>query len=110
VVHRAIAVCELGAYDDRLDELLARFDDDDEPVTGQEGLEARLDEACGAVDPDWEQTPLAIARAVIVYLAYRRDELDADPARLLRLAVRAEFDGAPPPALADWLSAAGVAA
>jgi hypothetical protein len=110
VVHRSVAACELGPYDERVDDLLARFEDDDEPVTGDDDLALRLDEACGAIDPDWEETPLAIARAVVLYLAYRRDELDADPATLLRLAVRSEFDGEPPPPLAEWLSAAGVAA
>jgi hypothetical protein len=51
-----------------------------------------------------------MASAVAVYLAHRRTELDNEPDQLLRLAARAEFDGNPPPAIADWLSERGVEA
>jgi hypothetical protein len=44
-----------------------------------------------------------MAQAVAVYLAHRRDELSEDPVELLRLAVRAEFDGQPPGGLQQWL-------
>jgi len=43
VVHRAVEVCE-DSTSDGLDELLRRFEDDDEPVTGIEDVEARVDE------------------------------------------------------------------
>jgi hypothetical protein len=49
-----------------------------------------------------------MARAVIVYLAHRRDELGAEPAELLRLAARAEFHGEPPEAAARWLADQGI--
>jgi hypothetical protein len=48
--------------------------------------------------------------AVAVYLAHRRDEIAAPREELLRLAARAEFDGAPPDDVADWLAAEGVSA
>jgi hypothetical protein len=112
VVRRAVDVCELGApADDRLGDLLERFEDADVPVRGLEDVELRLDEVLGTIDVDWEDDPvLAMAGAVAVYLAFRPDELNADPEKLLRLAARAEFDGQPPPAVADWLAAAGVEA
>jgi hypothetical protein len=95
--------------DERLDDLLERFEDADEPVRALEDVELRADEALGTIDPDWEDAPvLAMAEAVIVYLAFRPDELDVEAAELLRLAARAEFDGAPAPAVADWLREAGV--
>jgi len=50
-----------------------------------------------------------MARAITVYLAHRRDELDEDGETLLRLAARAEFGGDPPPAVAAWLVEQGVA-
>ncbi len=40
---------------------------------------------------------LVMGAAVATYLAYHRDELDDDPADILRLAARAEF-AAPRPA------------
>ncbi|MCW3030906.1 MAG: hypothetical protein JWM66_1039 [Solirubrobacterales bacterium] len=112
VVRRAVDVCELGApADDRLGDLLERFEDADVPVRGLEDVELRLDEVLGTIDVDWEDDPvLAMAGAVAVDLAFRPDELNADAEKLLRLAARAEFDGRPPPAVADWLAAAGVEA
>jgi hypothetical protein len=37
-----------------------------------------------------------------------RDEVDADPVELLRLAARAEFHGGPPEAAARWLADQGI--
>jgi hypothetical protein len=111
VVRRAVDACEIAAPadDDRLGELLERFEDADQPVRGLEDVEQRVDEALGTIDLEWEQEPpLAMAGAVAVYLAFRPDELDADAETLLRLAARAEYGGEPPPAVADWLAAAGV--
>ena len=49
-----------------------------------------------------------MARAIVVYLAHRRDELGSAPLELLRLAARAEFHGHPPPHVAQWLAQQGV--
>lgn len=109
-VHRAVTACELGEPDEGLDELLLRFEDADAPIRGLSDIELRLDEVLGTIDPDWEESPaLSMARAVVLYLAFRRDEADAPPEELLRLAARAEFDGHPPPHVRAWLEAAGVA-
>ncbi|MCW3034600.1 MAG: hypothetical protein QOK19_1221 [Solirubrobacteraceae bacterium] len=109
-VHRAVEVCEIGELDEPLEELLLRFEDDDEPIHAVENIELRIDESLGAIDPDWEQSgSLSMARSVVVYLAYRRDEIDADAEELLRLAARAEFAGHPPPPVAQWLQLAGIA-
>jgi hypothetical protein len=113
-VHRAVEVCEVGEVDGRLGELLARFEDADEPIRAIPDMEMRLDEVLGAIDPYWESfslppdSSLAMARAVTVYLAFRRDEISADALTLLRLAARAEFHGVPPHAVREWLRAAGV--
>jgi hypothetical protein len=103
-VRRAVDICDDGSAG--LDDLLARFEDDDEPITAIDDVEARLNEALGPPD-DWEPA-LTMARAVVVYLRYRRDQVDSDPAELLRLAARAEFDGEPPEPVARWLEARGV--
>jgi hypothetical protein len=106
VVRRAVEACDDGSSE-ALGELLGRFEDADEPIAAIEDIEASLDEAFGPVFPD-EDPALAMARATIVYLRYRRDEVDADPTDLLRLAARAEFGDEPPDALARWLSRQGV--
>jgi hypothetical protein len=109
-VRRAVEVCEAGELDEPLEDLELRFEDSDEPIASAETLELRLDETLGAIDPDWEYSgSLSMARAVVLYLAYRRDEVDAAPEELLRLAARAEFDGHPPPNVTEWLESAGVA-
>lgn len=107
VVHRAVEVCE-DSTSQSLDELLERFEDDDEPVTAIPDVQERLDVALGPPDADEDDGALTMARAVIVYLAHRRDEMDADPVELLRLAARAEFDGHPPDPAARWLSEQGI--
>ena len=106
-VHRAVEVCDLGGAD--LDDLLVRFEDDDEPISAVgSGIEQRVAEATGALDPEREDPAVVMAGAVIVYLAYRRDAADEEPEELLRLAARAEFEGHPPPHVAQWLKEAGV--
>lgn len=107
VVHRAVEVCE-DSSSEGLDELLERFEDADEPITGIEDVGARIDAEMGPVEFDEDDGSLTMARAVIVYLAHRRDELGEDPGELLRLAARAEFHGQPPPHVSRWLTEHGI--
>src|SRR5215210_7934011 len=102
VVHRAVEVTDpSGRYG--VAELLEPVEDADEPITAHEDIEADLAELKGRVDPQDEDPAVMMAVAVATYLAFRRDELDDDPDDLLRLAVRAEFDGQPPDNVAAWL-------
>lgn len=107
VVHRAVEVCE-DSRSTGLDELLQRFEDDDEPIAAIEDVEERLIEALGPPELDDDDAALTMARAVVVYLAHRRDEVEADPIELLQLAARAEFHGAPPEPVARWLADQGI--
>lgn len=107
VVHRAVEVCDDGSSEG-LDDLLLRFEDADEPIAAIEDVEERLNEALGPPDADEAEAPLTMARAVVTYLAHRRDELDAPPVELLRLSARAEFHGDPPEHVARWLALQGV--
>lgn len=103
VVHRAVEVTDPEGANDALGALLERFEDEDEPVTAVEDFEEAVSEGVNSVgDPDIDPE-LTMAQAVAVYLAHRRDELEEDPVELLRLAVRAEFDGHPPAAVQAWL-------
>ena len=108
VVQRAVEVCDPEGVSDALVSLLERYEDDDVPITAVPVLADQLDVVVNEID-DPESTPeLDMARAVILYLAHRRDELNQNPDELLRLAVRAEFDGKPPAQVADWLTTQGI--
>jgi hypothetical protein len=97
-------VVDPAAHDPDVTDLLARFEDADEPVTAVADVEQRLAEVAGARDPEQEAGGLQVAVAVATYLAYRRDELADDPDELVRLAVRSEFERHPPQSVADWLA------
>jgi hypothetical protein len=107
VVHRAVEVTdpsgEFGVAD-----LLRYVEDADEPVTAHQNIEEELAELKGRVDPQDEDPAVMTAVAVATYLAFRRDEIDDDPGDILRLAIRAEFDGAPPDNVRSWLEEQGV--
>lgn len=107
VVRRAVEVCE-DSSSEGLDELLVRFEDDDEPVSAVGDIEERLNRVLGPPEFDDDDGAVAMARAVIIYLAHRRDELGADAVELLRLAARAEFHNEPPEAAARWLADHGI--
>lgn len=108
VVRRAVEVCDPTDEDGRLGDLLARFEDADEPVRAVENLEERLAIALEGVDVEIDDPAVSMAGATILYLARRRDELLADPERILRLAARAEWKGDPPELVRDWLAERGV--
>jgi hypothetical protein len=109
VVQRAAAVCDPEGANDAVSEFLRRLEDRDEPITGLADVSRELAEVTGMIDPEGEDPALAMAAAVSVYLAHRRDELNDDRQDVLLLAARAEFDGRPPGPVAEWLAAQGVA-
>jgi hypothetical protein len=105
VVQAAVDVCDDGSSE-AIDELIERFEDDDEPISAVGDIEQRLEQRVGPIE---EGDPaFRMACAVIVYLAHRRDEINADADELLRLAARAEFDGRPPDDVTQWLTQQGV--
>jgi hypothetical protein len=109
VVRRAVEVCELDGDVDGLGAFLLRFEDRDEPVTALgEGRAREFFEQEGRVEGQDPDPSLVMAAAVATYLAFRRDEVTDDDEDLLRLAARAEFDGEPPPYVADWLALRGI--
>jgi hypothetical protein len=60
------------------------------------------------LDPLVTSGSLSMAGAITRYLSYRRDELNADDAKLIRLAVRAEWKNHPPDVVARWLAERGL--
>ena len=108
-VHRAVVVVDPDG-NAGLEDLLARFEDDDEPLdsTGAQIAAQRIAEEAGALDPQAEDPAVQLAAAVATYLAYRRDEIDEEPGELLTLAARAEFAGHPPADVRALLAQRGV--
>jgi hypothetical protein len=103
LVRRASAIVDPNGADPAVGELVTRFGDDDEPVRGiLDSLEERL--AWGAD----EDGPIVMAQAIVLYLAHRLDEFDDDPAEILQLTARSEFDGRPPEPVAAWLEEQGI--
>ena len=108
-VHRAVVVVDPDG-NAGLEDLLARFEDDDEPLgsTGAEIAAQRIAEEAGKLDPQAEDPAVQLAAAVATYLAFRRDEVDGEPHELLALAARAEFAGHPPDDVRALLAERGV--
>ncbi|MBI5106495.1 MAG: hypothetical protein HZB46_16175 [Solirubrobacterales bacterium] len=104
-VHRAVEACDPDGADERLADLLARFEDRDEPISALTDVEQQMDEATGALDPERDDPALTMAGAIVTYLAFRRDAVDNDDDRLIELAAEAEFHGSPPENVAAWLAA-----
>src|SRR5579871_5898176 len=91
VARRAVEICDPDDHDERLGDLLAAFEDADEPITGIENLEERVAIAVEGVDLEIDDPAVSMAAATILYVARRRDELHDAPEKILRLAARAEW-------------------
>ncbi len=101
--------CEFEGDLEALAEYYLLFEDRDEPVTALlEGSRREFFEQLGRVEGQDPEPSLEMAAAVATYLAFRRTEVTDDDDDLLRLAARAEYDGSPPPHLADWLALRGI--
>jgi hypothetical protein len=90
VVRVACEVADPSGDDGAVTDLLRRFEDRDEPVTTVVDVEEQLAEAHGIIDPEHDSQALSNAVAVATYLAFRRDQLHADPDDLIRRATEAE--------------------
>jgi hypothetical protein len=108
IVKRAVDIVDPDDDDPDMGQLEEVFEDADEPVTGIENLEERVALAIEGIDNEVESPAVSVAAATILYLAYRRDELDDDPEDVLRLAARAEWRGDPPESVRNWLADRGV--
>lgn len=108
VVRRAVQLVDPDDNDPVAGEFERAFEDEDEPVRGVDDIEGRVGEVLARLDPATNNGSLAMAGALTVYLSYRRDEVNADPAKLLVLAARAEWDGDPPEPVTEWLADRGL--
>jgi hypothetical protein len=108
IVKRAVDIVDPDDDDPDMGQLEEVFEDADEPVTGIENLGERVALAIEGIDNEVESPAVSVVAATILYLAYRRDELEADPDDVLRLAARAEWKGDPPESVRNWLADRGV--
>lgn len=110
LVRRAVEICDDSGEDAVLGELARALEDDDVPATAVDDVAEHVTLAAVRGGVDVEDPAVRMAIAAVVYLRHRRSEADGDAADVLRLAARAEWDGAPPEDVADWLAARGVSA
>ena len=107
VVRRAVEICDPDDVDEALGRLEEQFEDDDEPVTAVENLDEWLAIALEGADYEGENAAVAVASAVVRYLAEHPDEVDGDrnAEHVVRQAVRAQWHGDVPRYVDDWLAA-----
>jgi hypothetical protein len=108
IVRKAAEVVDPDDADAAVGDYEMAFEDADEPVRGLDDVEERVANVLQDLDPAVESGSLSMAGAVTTYLAYRRDEVRADPEELLRLAARAEWEGDPPGPVREWLADRGI--
>src|SRR5215208_6582905 len=99
VARRATEVVDPNGGDDDVVRLYVQLEDDDRPITTVQNLEERLALAEEGADVEGDNPAVAMAVALILYLAHRRDELEDDAAEDLRLAARSAGKGQPPAAV-----------
>ena len=90
IVRIGSEVADPSGSDDRVTELITRFEDRDEPVTAVGDVDQELAEAHGIIDPEGDSERLRNAVAVATYLAFRRDQIHEDREGLIRRATKAE--------------------
>jgi hypothetical protein len=111
LVKRAAQVVDPEEADADVADFQVLFEDDDEPVrgVGEDTLDDRVEEAVRRIDPEGDLPQIAMAGAIVRYLAHKPGEVGDPRENLLRLAARAEYQGDPPPVVSDWLVDQGVA-
>ena len=107
LVRHAAEAADPAGHDPSVARLQVQLEDDDEPVTAVQNLEERLALAAEGADYDADDPGVAVATAVVLYLAGRggQPDYDRDPDELIELAIRSQWHGDPPDYVADWLAA-----
>jgi hypothetical protein len=79
------------------------FEDDDEPANSIPNLERRLAGALDELDPEGSEPALAVAAAVVSYLATMPRHAPRDAERVIEQAVRLQYGENVPDDVAAWL-------
>ena len=106
IVRTAVDACDPQGRNPALTVFATQFEDDDEPITAVENLEERVAIALEGADYDAENPAVAVASAVVLYLAAHPGDVDSDedPDQLIRRAVRAQWRGDAPRYVDEWLT------
>jgi hypothetical protein len=105
LVRRAVEICEPDDVDPALGHLEEQLEDDDEPITAVENIEERLALALEGTDYDVENPGVAVAAAIVLYLAEHPNEMESrDEQGVLERAVRAQWRGDTPEYVSQWLA------
>ena len=93
LVRRAAEAADPAGRDPSVAQLQVQLEDDDEPITAVENLEERLAVAAEGADYDVEDPGVAVATAVVLYLAGSggQPDYDRDPSELIQLAVKNQW-------------------
>src|SRR5436190_24363585 len=91
VARRAVEICDPQDTDAVLGDYFLQFEDADEPITAIQNLEERIALAAEGGDADADDPSIAVANAVILYLAHPRDHMDEHPDRLQRTRAQASW-------------------
>ena len=75
VVKRACDVVDPDDEDAIVGDFERAFEDDDEPIRAVDEIEERVGEVLADLDPATNNGSLSVAAAIVVYLSFRRDEL-----------------------------------
>jgi hypothetical protein len=110
LARRAAEIVDPGDEDADVADFEQSLEDADEPARAllEAELDERVAEAVRRVDPEGDLPRIAMAGAIVRYLAHRTTEVDDGRDAVLRLAARAEYHGDPPPVVADWLTDQGI--
>ena len=103
-VRRACDLVDPDDADAVIGDFERAFEDADEPIRALDDVEERVGTVLSELDPAVANGSLSMAAAITVYLRFRPDEYGAEPAKLLRLAAEAEWQGDPPDVVVDWLA------
>jgi len=79
------------------------FEDDDQPAATVPNLERRLAAALDELDPEGTEPALAVAAAVVSYLATMPRHAPRDAERVIEQALRLQYGDDVPEAIAAWL-------
>ena len=107
-VKRACEIVDPDDNDPLIGDFERAFEDDDEPIRAVDDIEERVGDVLADLDPAVSNGTLSVAAAIVVYLAYRRDELNVEPDELVRLAARSEWRGDVPTPVGEWLADTGI--
>jgi hypothetical protein len=107
-VRRACEVVDPDDVDAAVGDFELAFEDADEPVRAVDDVEERVATVLQELDPAVASGTLSMLGALTIYLRYRRDEVNDNDEKLLKLAARAEWAGDPPETVREWLAERGI--